>query len=128
MNREKIQDFLRDEDNILKMDISYRGGILKYNISKLLSDDSLEAIDEVGEVAEAGAYQNYLGGGIAGKISVGVSFDRDLLTDEDKEIFDIFCDEVVSFFFEINNGGDDDYMQENYGTLDHNQNLPESAY
>ena len=129
MKKEK-KIFLHDyiEDNIIDCDVSYRGGILKVDLSGLLSGESLEAIDEAGEEAEAGAKQNYLGGGIAGSITTGRSFDVDLLTKKDLKVYEEFSEAVTLYFYNINNGGGDDYMQENYSGLDNNQKRPVSAY
>ena len=129
MKKEK-KIFLHDyiEDNTKSCDVSYRGGILKVDLSGLLSGESLEAIDEAGEEAEAGASQNYLGGGIAGSITTGRSFDVDLLIKKDLNVYEEFSEAVKLYFYNINNGGGDDYMQENYSGLDNNQKRPVSAY
>lgn len=116
------------EQNTTKCDVSYRGGVLKVDISRMLTDTSNERIQEAGEEAIAGASQNYLGGGIAGRITTGRSFDINLLTKGDQKKYEEFCTAVIEYFHFINNGGGDEYMQENHASLEFNQNLPVSGY
>lgn len=122
------------EDNIIKCDISYRGGILKVDISSALSEASLQAIEEAGEEAIAGAYQNYLGGGMAGSIQTGRSFDINLLTEEDQKIYKSLSEDIKRYFYDLNNGGGDEYIQENITGKDAKngyerlQNMPKSGY
>jgi len=101
------------EDNTIKCDISHRGGSLKVDLTGLFSQKSLEAIEKANEQVHAGAYQNYLGGGIAGSIQSGRSFDINLLTKSDYKKYVEFSDAVTRYFYDINNGGGDDYMQDN---------------
>lgn len=107
------------ESNITECDISYRGGTLKVDVSELFP-----YIDG----AIMGASQNYLGGGIAGAISGGAMFTPDELHKKDVPVFHAMIERLKQYFFEINNGGGDDYMQENFGSYEHNQNLPKSGY
>jgi len=116
------------EDNIKDIDVSYRGGYIKVNITGLLSDESIEAIEEAGEEAIAGARQNYLGGGIAGAITSGRSFDDALLTESDYKIYIEFIEAVKKYFYELNQGGGDEYMIENINSFEQNQKLPVSGY
>jgi hypothetical protein len=112
------------EDNVKHCDISYRGGSLRINAEGLFP----RIVDLTDEEIVVGAYQNYLGGGIAGKICGGWLFDTDLLTSGEKVLFDRVMEQVKKYFFDLNNGGGDDYMQENYSSFEHNQKLPASAY
>lgn len=116
------------EKNTIDCDISYRGGSLKVDISGLLTATSLRKIEEAGEVPHAGACQNYLGGGIAGRIVSARMFALDLLTAGDYKKYQKFSQEVIKYFHTINNGGGDEYMQENYSSLKQNQDLPVSGY
>ena len=121
------------ENNIKDCDISYRGGTLKVDLSGYFSNDSIEKIHEEGEEAIAGAYQGYLGGGIAGSIQIGNNFDPCLLTDEDSKLWEIMKKDLIQYFYNINNGGGDDYMQENVtgaeaGGLEKLQKMPKSGY
>lgn len=128
MKREQVVEFIREENNIKDMDISYRGGVLKYDIAPLFSDKSIEAIREAGEDTFAGASQNYLGGGIAGRITSGRCFDLNLLTKKDYKTYLIFSEEVERYFWDINNGGGDEYMQEEVNSFEQNKTLPVSGY
>jgi hypothetical protein len=122
------------ENHIIDCDISYRGGTLKVDVSGLFSQDSIDAVEEAGETLEAGAYQNYLGGGMAGSIQSGRSFDASLLTKEDQELYKLFSEAVKRHFYNINNGGGDEYMQDcvtghdAVGGYEKLQKLPVSGY
>jgi len=116
------------EENITDIDLSYRGGVIKVDLSKLFTDKSLEAISEAGEEAIAGSSQNYLGGGIAGRITTGRTFDLNLLTKSDYKKYLKFCDEIIKYHYNQNNGGGDDYMQDNVNCLEQNKRLPVSGY
>lgn len=103
-------------------DISYRGGSLKIDITDLLPSIQDHA-DQV-----IGAYQNYLGGGIAGAIIGAAMFDPAELTAKDRKVFEKALDMVKQYFYHLNNGGGDEYMQENYNSYARNQNLPARGY
>lgn len=106
-------------EHVTACDISYRGGTLKIDVSELFPrvDDAI-----------MGAYQNYLGGGIAGAITGAAMFSPDELSKKDQKTFFALKEEIKKYFFELNNGGGDEYMQENYGTYENNQRLPLSGY
>jgi hypothetical protein len=112
------------EDNVIDCDISYRGGVLKVDVSSLFPKLENPVI---------GAYQNYLGGGMAGAIVGGASFEPSELSKKDQKVFYALKEAIKKYFYDINNGGGDDYMQENVtgggkkGYLK-NQNLPVSGY
>jgi len=121
------------EGNIVKCDVSYRGGSLVVDVSGLLSDESNEAIYEAGERTTAGAYQNYLGGGIAGSIQAGRNFDVSLLTQEDQKEWSTIEEALKRFFYDVNEGGGDEYMHDNVtgpkaGGYEEVQKLPASGY
>ncbi len=123
--KNKIADAFDIEANITQCDISYRGGILKVDVSELFPN-----VDE----PVMGAYQNYLGGGIAGAIVGAAMFDPSELTAKERKTFDALKERIKKYFYEANNGGGDEYMQENvtgkgarHGYA-RNQNLPVSAY
>lgn len=107
------------EENTIDCDISYRGGTIKVDVSSLFPNV---------EDAVMGAYQNYLGGGIAGSIVGAAKFDPSELSKKDQKIFESLKEAIKEYFFAINNGGGDDYMQENYNSYKQNQTLPVSGY
>lgn len=114
----KFLEFVRE--NVIDADISYRGGRLQV--------DATELFPSLGRRAIVGAYQNYLGGGMAGSIVGGAMFDPSDLSAKEQKIFHRVLDACKRHFHEINNGGGDEYMQENYGDYEQNQRLPVSAY
>lgn len=113
------------KDNMISGDISYRGGSLKVSVSNIFPDQE--------EGHYIGAYQNYLGGGMAGAIQSGASFNYLTLSKKDQKIYQELANACKEYFYNVNNGGGDDYMQEevtgkNAGGYSANQNLPASAY
>ena len=123
--KNKIADNFDIESHLIDCDISYRGGTLKVDVSGLFPGV---------ENAIMGAYQNYLGGGIAGAIVGAAQFDPSELSTKDHEIFDALKERIKKFFYDANNGGGDDYMQENVtgkkakNGYQKNQGLSVSAY
>lgn len=107
------------QKNMLDCDISYRGGNLKVDVSSLFPNV---------EKPVMGAYQNYLGGGIAGAIVGAAMFSPDELTKRDQKKFFALKEAIKKYFYELNNGGGDEYMQENVNSYDKNQSFPVSAY
>lgn len=124
--KNKKADLFDIENNIINCDVSYRGGSLKVDVSSLFPNlDKDEAI--------MGAYQNYLGGGIAGAIIDAAMFSPEQLNAKDAKVFEALKERIKKFFYEINNGGGDDYMQENVtgkdaGGYERNQQFSVSTY
>lgn len=121
------------EQNTIDCDVSYRGGSLKVDVSGLLSEKSRAAIEKAGEDAIAGAYQNYLGGGIAGSIQTGRMFDIALLSKADQKAWPAIAEALKRYFYDINHGGGDEYMHDNVtgpeaGGYEAVQRLPASGY
>lgn len=114
----KYLEFVRE--NAFETDISYRGGNLKV--------DATGIFPSLGRRAVVGAYQNYLGGGIAGAIVGAAQFYPEQLNAKERKIFPVVLEACKIYFHELNNGGGDEFMQENYGGYEFNQNLPVSAY
>ncbi len=108
------------EENIISVDISYRGGTLEV--------DASEIFPSLGCRAVVGAYQNYLGGGIAGAIVGAAQFHPEELNAKDRKIFPDVLEACKLYFHELNGGGGDQFMAENYGGYEFNQSLPVSAY
>ena len=128
MNKAKINDIIRDEKNIIDCDISYRGGTLKIDASELFPG----YCEKTGGKAIVGASQNYLGGGIAAAITGGAMFLPEELNKKERKIFDDVLKACKLYFYELNNGGGDEYIQENFSGQDvkhgylKNQSLPAS--
>ena len=117
--KNKIADNFSIEDNILDCDISYRGGNLKIDVSELFP-----SIEE----AVMGAYQNYLGGGIAGAIVGGAMFQPEELTKKEQGVFFVLQERIKKYFFFLNEGGGDEYMIDEVNSYEQNQSLPISGY
>lgn len=123
--RNKIADAFDIESHLKNCDISYRGGSLKVDVSELFPN-----VDE----PIMGAYQNYLGGGIAGAIVGASMFNPEELTEKEQKVFFALKERIKQFFYDANNGGGDEYMQENVtgkeakGGYKKNQSLAVSAY
>lgn len=118
--KEKKIDYIEFiENNTVSCDISYRGGTLKINVSELFP-----TVDN----PVMGAYQNYLGGGIAGAIVGAAQFNPDELTKEEQVTFYELKEALKKYFYNLNSGGGDDYMVENVNSYEKNQNLPVSGY
>ena len=108
MKKADIRQFI--EDHVVDMDISYRGGVLKIDVSELFPE-----VEEWGESAIMGASQNYLGGGIAGSISNGYMFDAKRLNKKQFALLQKVAEECKRYFYDLNNGGGDEYMQNESG-------------
>jgi len=123
MTKQKAREFI--EEHTINADVSYRGGSLKVDVSDLFETGDEPAI--------MGAYQNYLGGGIAGAIQTGRQFDISNFSKKDLKIYEVMAEACKRYFYDLNNGGGDDYMQENvtggvskgYKAL---QKMPSRAY
>lgn len=114
----KVKEF-DFEAHTIDCDISYRGGTLKVDVSSLFPNI---------ENAVMGAYQNYLGGGIAGSIVGAAMFDPSELSEKDQKVFHVLKEQIKKYFWELNHGGGDEYMVENVNSYKQNQNLPVSGY
>ncbi len=113
-----MEDF-NIEDHILRCEISYRGGGVEVDVSELFGED-----------AKITAYQNYLGGGIAGSIQSDANFEP-----KAKQVkkFNQLAEDLKRWFYDQNNGGGDEYMQENVtgaeaGGYEALQRMSRSAY
>ena len=105
--------------NIRSSDVSYRGGELKVDVSELFPEVSNPIM---------GAYQNYLGGGIAGAIVGAAQFMPSELSKKDQKVFFELKEAIKQYFYEINAGGGDDYMVEEVNSYEKNQRMPVSGY
>ena len=113
------------ESNLIDADISYRGGSMKIDVSDLFNTGEEPAI--------MGAYQNYLGGGIAGSVQTGRMFDISGFSKKDLNIYEELAEACKRWFYDQNNGGGDDYMQEEVtgsdaGGFERLQKMPVSGF
>lgn len=111
----KIDEFVND--HIIELDASYRGGNIKIDVSSLFP----EIVDEDPII---GAYQNYLGGGLAGCIVGASMFNFNDLTPSHQVIAERIKETAKKLLFKETNGEDEvlplDYIK--------NQSMPVSAY
>lgn len=124
MTKQKAREFIKA--HIITSDVSYRGGSLKVDVSELFETGDEPAI--------MGAYQNYLGGGMAGAIQTGRQFDISGFSAKDQKIYNTMAEACKRYFYDLNNGGGDEYMQsevtgaEAKRGYDRLQKLPVSGY
>lgn len=111
------------EKHVINSDVSYRGGSLRVDVSDLFGEQA----EANGEQAIMGAYQNYLGGGIAGSIQGASMFNPACLNARDRKAFEILTERIKKYFYSLNNGGGDDYMQEN-ANYERTQSMPVHGY
>ena len=109
------------EENTIRCEASYRGGGIEINLSGLLPNFE----EKYGEEPLMTAYQNYLGGGMLGKINGDTNFDKSLLSKKDQKIVDAIQEELKQYFHDLTNHEDDEWENQSY---EQNQNMPTSAY
>lgn len=104
------------EDHTLRCEASYRGGGIEIDLDDLLHTDGYKMT----------AYQNYLGGGMLGKVCNDCNFDTESLTDRKQKIVFEIAEELKRYFHNLTNHEDDEWESETY---EHNQlTKAESAY
>ena len=108
------------DDNKISFDASRRGGNIKIDVSELFPDQEEEAVMD--------AYQNYLGGGLAGSVVGASMFDPDELSKDDRIIFDELKEEIKKYFFYYTNEIAEDWDEWSAMSYEKNQNMPASAY
>ena len=105
--------------HIIDGDVSYRGGTLKVDVSELFPNV---------EDAVMGAYQNHLGGGIAGAIVGAAQFNPSELTEREQRVFYALKERIKQYLYSLNAGGGDEYMVENVNSYRQNQKMAVSGY
>lgn len=109
-------------NNTLRCEASYRGGGIEISLSKLLPE--LEAED--GDEPMMSAYQNYLGGGLLGRICSSTNFDKTILPAKDLKIVNEVETALKRYFHNLTNHDGNEWEAE---TFEQNQlNKPISAY
>ncbi len=100
----------------LRLEVSYRGGGVEIDLTRF---------GFKGE--KMSAYQNYLGGGMLGRICANDTiraFDKPC-TDKQAEKLDRIAERLKMYFHDLSNHADDEWENQSYLQ---NQNMPESAY
>lgn len=108
------------EDHTIRCEVSYRGGGIEIDASSLFEDD-----------AKITAYQNYLGGGIAGSIQSDANFTPE--DDAQVQLLAEAAENLKRYFYSLNEGGGDEYMHDEVtgpdaGGYEALQKLSKSAY
>jgi hypothetical protein len=103
-------------ESVLRQEISHRGGGIEI---------SLDTFGFKGE--KMAAYQNYLGGGILGRICANDTIRRQTLktTEAKAKKLDKIAEELKKYFHSLTRHEDDEWEDEEYES---NQNKPVSAY
>ena len=117
--KNKIAEEFDIEAHVKDCDVSYRGGNLEVDVASLFPNVDNPVM---------GAYQNYLGGGIAGAIVGGAMFDPEELTKKEQKVFFALKERIKQYFYNMNAGGGDEYMVENVNSYQKNQSLPVSGF
>ena len=107
--------------NIIGDNTSHRGGTIKVDVSEIFPDV---------DVPTMGAYQNYLGGGIAGAICGAAMFMPDsLANDKEREIFFALKEKIKQYYL-FNARGEKFDINADTNTKEYqaNQAMPVSAY
>lgn len=97
--------------------MSSRGGGIEIDASEALGIEG----------AKITAYQNYLGGGIAGKVCSDYNFKQANMRPTQKITFEALRGYLKRYFYNLNNGAGDEYMQES-ASYERTQSLPSRAY
>lgn len=117
----KKEEFKIDE-HILSCDASYRGGVIKIDVSSLFPSIAKED-------AIMGASQNYLGGGLRGSISGGAMFEPSELSAEERPLFDSLLEQIKRYFHAITSS-EEMGMNDEWNTFSYErqQKMATSAY
>lgn len=113
MNTNKLNEYI--ESNTLRCEASYRGGGIEISLEDLLGIED----------ACMTAYQNYLGGGMLGRIGNSYNFDTKGLSKTRTEKIEAITDALNRYFHGLTNH-DDEWESEDYETLQVSR--PVSAY
>jgi hypothetical protein len=100
----------------LRLEVSYRGGGVEIDLTRF---------GFKGE--KMSAYQNYLGGGMLGRICTNDTiraYDKPI-TQKQEEKLDRIAERLKMYFHDITNHADDEWENQSYLQ---NQNMPESGY
>ena len=107
------------EENTLRCEASYRGGGIEIDLSDLLKKDKDD------DTFRMTAYQNYLGGGMLGRICNSYSFPAEKLSKKDQETIKEITEALNRYCNGITNHEDDEWESARF---EENQNRSESAY
>jgi hypothetical protein len=120
MNKQNAEvDYLEYiESNTTRCEANHRGGGIEIDLKGLLNKD------EDDDDFEMTAYQNYLGGGMLGRICNSYSFDRSKLNKVDQKTIDKVSEALNRYFHNLTNH-DDEWES---ASFEANHTRPVSAY
>ena len=103
------------EDNTIRCEASYRGGGIEIGLDDLLNTEGYKMT----------AYQNYLGGGLLGRIAHSYNFEPEKLSKAKQAKVEKITEALKKYFHNLTNHEGDEWEEETY---EHNQDKPLSAY
>lgn len=121
MTKKQLIDYI--ESHIVKLEADYRGGVIIIDLSDLLGSYGKNYTEKY-EGCQMQACQNYLGGGMLGKICCVCNFNLGRLPATKLEKVEKMADALKRYFHNLTNH-DDEWESESYLQ---NQNKPFSAY
>lgn len=104
------------ENHTLRIDASRRGGGIEIDLQDMFLDYDNPRMS---------AYQNYLGGGICGRVQASANFEP---MAKDKKKYLKIADALKRYFHAITNEAVNEYDEWASVAYEKNQNLPTSAY
>ena len=104
------------EKAVIRQELSYRGGGIEIDLGVFTPSWEGEKMS---------AYQNYLGGGMLGKICNDCTIDNWEFTRTTKYKLSVIAEELSKYMHDLTNHSDDEWESESYFQ---NQNKPSSAY
>jgi len=107
------------EENIIRCDYSRRGGGIEISLSDLLKTD---------QDFKMSAYQNYLGGGMLGKICNDCNFSTEDLSQKQQDLVFKVAEQLKRYFHDLTNAEAEDWDSWSSSDYEANQSRPESAY
>ena len=100
---------------VLRQELSHRGGGIEISLNSF----------GFKEGAKMSAYQNYLGGGMLGRINTNHNLFRTSFTPQEIKKLDKIALELAKYFHSLTNHEGDEWEE---ATFEENQNRPSSAY
>jgi len=104
------------KDNTIRCETSHRGGGIEISLDKIIGGDNGYKMS---------AYQNYLGGGMLGKICNSYDFELDLLNKSKQLKIEKITEALNKYFHNLTNHADNEWENQTYLQ---NQSMPASAY
>jgi hypothetical protein len=103
------------ENNTIRYEASYRGGGIEIGLDNLLKTEGYKMT----------AYQNYLGGGLLGRICHSYNFDLNKLNKSKQNTVNKITEVLQEYYHNLTNHEGNEWEEQSYTQ---NQCMPESAY